>query len=116
MGWLVRGGIYSDISLVGEGSRPGRQRATERSFNFTISNKTTSEIRGNFSAYRLSSHLDASPPPAEGLGADVGGHEVAVAHPPRPAEEVGQAVGHAGRRVAGSLLCCNAASGEQTPG
>lgn len=71
---------------------------------------------GIFSAYRLSSHLDASPPPAEGLGADVGGHEVAVAHPPRPAEEVGQAVGHAGRRVAGSLLCCNAASGEQTPG
>lgn len=71
---------------------------------------------GILSAYRLSSHLDASPPPAEGLGADVGGHEVAVAHPPRPAEEVGQAVGHAGRRVAGPLLCCNAASGEQTPG
>lgn len=65
---------------------------------------------------RFSSHLDASPPPAEGLGADVGGHEVAVAHPPRPAEEVGQAVSHAGRRVAGSLLCCNAASGEQTGG
>lgn len=115
---MVRGGIYSDISLVGEGSRPGRQRATERSFNFTIFNfkQNNSEIRGNFSAYRLSSHLDASPPPAKGLGTDVGGHEVAVAHPPRPAEEVGQAVGHAGRRVAGSLLCCNAASGEQKPG
>lgn len=36
-GWLVRGGIYSDISSVGEGSRPGRQRVTDRSvinFNF----------------------------------------------------------------------------------
>lgn len=73
-------------------------------------------VTGNFSAYRLSSHLDASPPPAEGLGTNVGGHKVAVAHPSRPAEEVGQAVGHAGGRVAGSLLCCNAASGEQTQG
>lgn len=62
------------------------------------------------------SHLDASPPPAEGLGADIGGDEVAVAHSPRPAEEVRQAVSHAGGRVAGSLLCCNAASGEQTRG
>lgn len=59
-----------------------------------------------------SSHLDVSPPPAEGLGTDVGGHKVAVAHPPRSAEEVRQAVGHAGCSVAGSLLCCNAASGE----
>ena len=62
------------------------------------------------------SHLDTSPPPAEGLGTDVGGDEVAVAHSPRPAEEVRQAVSHAGCRVAGSLLCCNAASGEQTHG
>lgn len=59
------------------------------------------------------SHLDASPPPAESLGADIGGDEVAVAHSPRPAEEIRQAVSHAGCRVAGSLLCCNAASGEQ---
>ena len=59
-------------------------------------------------------HLDASPPPAEGLGSDVGGDEVALAHSPRPAEEVRQAVSHAGRCVAGSLLCCNAASEEQT--
>lgn len=62
------------------------------------------------------SHLDASPSPAEGLGADVGGDEVAVAHPPRPAEEVRQAVSHAGCCVAASLLCCNTASGEQTGG
>lgn len=62
------------------------------------------------------SHLDASPPPAEGLGTNVGGDEVAVAHSPRPAEEVRQAVSHTGCRVAGSLLCCNAASGEQTRG
>lgn len=66
------------------------------------------------STYPESSHLDASPPPAEGLGAHVGGHKVAVAHPPRSAEEVGQAVGDAGGGVAGSLLCCNAASEEQT--
>lgn len=63
-----------------------------------------------------SSHLDVSPPPTEGLGADIGGHEVAVAHPPRPAEEVGQAVGDAGGGVAGSLLCCYAASEERTLG
>lgn len=61
-------------------------------------------------------HLDASPPPAEGLGANVGGDEVAVAHSSRPAEEVGQAMSHAGCCVAGSLLCCNAASEEQTRG
>lgn len=66
------------------------------------------------STYPERSHLDASPPPAEGLGAHVGGHKVAVAHPPRSAEEVGQAVGDAGGSVAGSLLCCNAASEEQT--
>lgn len=60
------------------------------------------------------SHLHASPPPPESLGTDVSGDEVAVAHSSRPAEEVGQAVSHAGRRVAGALLCCNAASGEQT--
>lgn len=57
-----------------------------------------------------SSHLDTSPPPAEGLGADVGGDEVAVAHSPRPAQEVRQTVSHASCRVAGSLLCCNAVS------
>lgn len=62
------------------------------------------------------SHLDVSPSPAEGLGADVGGDEVAVAHAPRPAEEVRQAVSHTGRCVAASLLCCNTASGEQTRG
>lgn len=62
------------------------------------------------------SHLDASPPPPEGLSANVGGDEVAVAHSSRPAEEVCQAVSHTGCRVAGSLLCCNAASGEQTRG
>jgi len=56
------------------------------------------------------SHLDASPPPAEGLGANVGGDEVAVAHSPRPAEEVCQAMSHTGSCVAGSLLCCNAVS------
>jgi len=63
-----------------------------------------------------SSHLGVPPSPAERLGAHVGGHEVAVAHPPRPAEEVGQSVGDAGGRVAGTLLCCNAASGEETKG
>lgn len=113
-------GSYSDISLVGECSRPERQRAKERSLSFQNCNfksrKNCSRFGGDFSAHRLSSHLDASPPPAEGLGTDVGGHKVAVAHPPRSAEEVGQAVGHAGCRVAGTLLCCNAASGEQTPG
>lgn len=62
------------------------------------------------------SHLDVSPPPAEGLGAHVGGHKVAVAHAPRSAQEVGQAVSDAGGGVAGSLLCCNAASGEETGG
>lgn len=59
------------------------------------------------------SHLDASPPPSKGFGSDIGRDEVAVAHSPRSAEEVCQPVSHAGRCVAGSLLCCNAASGEQ---
>lgn len=63
-----------------------------------------------------SSHLDVSPPSAESLGTHVGGHKVAVAHAPRSAEEVSQAVSHAGGSVAGSLLCCNAASGEETRG
>lgn len=71
---------------------------------FTISQKTDGER----------SHLGASPSPAEGLGANVGGNEVAVANSARPAEEVGQAVGHARGRVAGALLCRNAASGQQT--
>lgn len=62
------------------------------------------------------SHLDASPPPAESLGADIGGDEVAVTHSARPAKEVRQTVSHAGCRVAASLLCCNAASGEQKGG
>lgn len=82
-----------------------RTKAEEEETLFTVSLKVLE-----------CSHLDVSPPPAEGLGADVGGDEVAVAHSSRPAEEVRQAVSHAGCRVAGSLLCCNAASGEQTSG
>lgn len=60
------------------------------------------------------SYLGVSPPPAESLGAHIGGDKVTVAHAPRPAQEVCQAVSHAGGRVAGSLLCCNAALGMET--
>lgn len=57
--------------------------------------------------------LDASSPPAEGLGAHVGWDEVVLAHGPWPAQEVCQAVGHTGGCVAGPLLCCYTAFQEE---
>lgn len=48
--------------------------------------------------------VEASSSPAKCFRADIGGHEITLHHSPWPAEEVGQAVGDAGRGVARSLL------------
>lgn len=99
-------------------TKQNKQKQRRKGRNHSQRTKTKDEVTLFTISLKIleCSHLDASPPPAKGLGADIGGDEVAVAHSPRSAEEVRQAVSHAGCRVAGSLLCCNAASGEQTRG
>lgn len=111
--------FFSDVFF--SSFKPAWDRKKKLMSLFPFTDHSNTSILSRFNKMYLPfpwrfSHVDASPPPAEGLGADVGGDEVAVAHSPRPAEEVRQTMSNASCRVAGSLLCCNAASGEQTRG
>lgn len=51
-----------------------------------------------------SSGLKVSTATTKGIGAHIGGHEVALHHAPRSAQQVCQPMGYTGGSVAGSLL------------